>query len=49
MPLSPLEYLRHILDEAEYLINESSELGKEQFLQDKTRRRAFGERINAVG
>lgn len=49
MPLSPLEYLRHILDEAEYLINESSDLGKEQFLQDKTRRRAFVRSIEIIG
>jgi uncharacterized protein with HEPN domain len=41
MPLSPLEYLRHILDEIEYLMDASLGLKKEQFLQDATFRRAF--------
>ena len=36
MPLSPLEYLRHILDETKYLIDERQGLSKEQFLQDAT-------------
>jgi uncharacterized protein with HEPN domain len=49
MPHSPLEYLRHILDETEYLINESSDLSKEQFLQDETRRRAFVRRVEIIG
>jgi hypothetical protein len=41
MPLSPLEYLRHMLDETEYLINKKHGLSKEQFLQDATLKRAF--------
>jgi hypothetical protein len=41
MSLSPLEYLRHILDETEYLIAERQHLNKEQFLQDATLKRAF--------
>ena len=41
MPLSPLEYFRHILDETEYLIDESHGLKKERFLQDATLKRAF--------
>jgi hypothetical protein len=36
MPLSPLEYLRHMLDEAEYLLAESQRVSKDQFLQDET-------------
>ena len=36
MQLLPLEYLRHMLDEAEYLIAKKQELSKEQFLQDAT-------------
>lgn len=36
MPLSPLEYLRHILDETQYLMDEKQSLSKEQFLQDAT-------------
>ena len=41
MPLSPLEYLRHMLDETEYLMAESQGLSKEQFLQDGTLKRAL--------
>ncbi|MCK8604439.1 HepT-like ribonuclease domain-containing protein [Desulfoferrobacter suflitae] len=49
MPLSPLEYLRHILDETEYLMDESHDLGKEQFLQDATLKRAFVRSIEIIG
>ena len=33
----PTEYLSHILDEANYLLEESQDLGKSQFLADETR------------
>jgi hypothetical protein len=36
MPLSTLEYLRHILDETEYLISEKEAFSKEQFFRDAT-------------
>jgi uncharacterized protein with HEPN domain len=49
MPLSPLEYLRHILDETEYLMEESHGLEKEQFLQDSTLKRAFVRSIEIIG
>jgi uncharacterized protein with HEPN domain len=49
MPPSPLEYLRHILDEAEYLMNERHALSKEQFLQDATLQRAFVRSIEIIG
>jgi uncharacterized protein with HEPN domain len=49
MPLSPLEYLRHILDETEYLTNESHGLKREQFLQDATLKRAFVRSIEIIG
>jgi uncharacterized protein with HEPN domain len=49
MPLSPLEYLRHILDETEYLIDEKHGLNKEQFLQDATLKRAFVRSIEIIG
>lgn len=41
MPRSPLEYLRHILDEINYLITQSKGLKKENFVRDETLRRAF--------
>jgi len=49
MLLSPLEYLRHILDETEYLMDESHRLSKEQFLQDATLKRAFVRSIEIIG
>jgi hypothetical protein len=36
MPISQLEYLRHILDETVYLVSEKKELSKDQFLRDAT-------------
>ncbi len=49
MPLSPLEYLRHMLDEAEYLMDEKQGLSKEQFLRDATLKRAFVRSIEIIG
>jgi len=49
MPLSPLEYLRHMLVEAEYVLSESQRLSKEQFLQDETLKRAFVRSIEIIG
>jgi len=49
MPVSPLEYLRHILDEIEYLVAETQGLSKEGFLGDATRKRAFVRSIEVIG
>ena len=49
MPLSPLEYLRHILDEAEYLTSMKEGLSKEQFQGDATLRRAFVRSVEIIG
>ncbi len=49
MPLSPLEYLRHILDEIEYLLSEKEGLSKEQFCHDATLTRAFVRSIEIIG
>ena len=49
MPLSPLEYLRHILDETEYLLNKSETLDKKEFIQDETLKRAFVRSIEVIG
>lgn len=35
MPLSPLEYLRHISDEVEYLMEQAKGLTKEGFKRDE--------------
>lgn len=49
MPLSPLEYLRHMLDEADYLIGQKQGLRKEDFLEDATLKRAFVRSIEIIG
>ena len=49
MSLSPLEYLRHILDEAEYLIRQTEGLTYAQFEQDETLRRAFVRSLEIIG
>ena len=49
MSPDPLDYLRHILDEAEYLINQSQGLTKEAFIDDDTLKRAFVRSIEIIG
>ena len=43
------EYLKHILDEAEYLMESSQGIGKERFLEDPTLQRAFVRSIEIIG
>ena len=49
MLLSPLEYLRHIIDEAEYLIDKKRWVSKDDFLYDSTLKRAFARSIEIIG
>jgi len=49
MSRSPLEYLRHILDEADYLVSSTGALTREQFLADETAKRAFARSVEVVG
>lgn len=49
MSLSSLEYLRHILDETEYLITASKDLNKDEFLRGETIKRAFVRSIEIIG
>ena len=46
---SPLEYLRHILDETEYLMGETQGLNRETFIHNETLRRAFVRSIDVIG
>lgn len=46
---SPLEYLRHILDEIKYLERETTDLSQEQFLEDDTLRRSFVRSLEIIG
>ena len=41
MPLSFLDFLRHILDETGYLVALTGQMDKEQFLVDETAKRAI--------
>jgi hypothetical protein len=45
----PLEYLRHILDETEYLLEAAEGLSKEAFFTDATLKRAFVRSIEIIG
>jgi uncharacterized protein with HEPN domain len=49
MHLSPLEYLRHILDETWYLISDSRGLSKDRFMGSETLKRAFVRSIEIIG
>lgn len=49
MSLSTLEYLHHILDEADYLMAQSEGLSEDQFLDDPTLKRAFVRSIEIIG
>lgn len=49
MQHSSLEYLRHILDETEYLIVASRGLSKDEYLEDATIKRAFVRSIEIIG
>lgn len=49
MSRSPIEYLRHILDEAVYLAEASRGLSRSEFLEDATHKRAFARSIEVIG
>ena len=49
MSLSPLEYLRHIVDEADYLAVTVEGLTSEQFMLEETIKRAFVRSLEIIG
>jgi uncharacterized protein with HEPN domain len=49
MSLSGVEYLRHILSEAEYLMKSAKALTRDEFLRDETLKRAFVRSIEVIG
>ena len=49
MSLSQVEYLRHILQEIDYVLRHSGELEKEQFFADETLQRAFVRSLEIIG
>jgi len=49
MSRSPLEYLRHILDETKYVLGRARGLSYEEFVADETLRRAFVRSLEIIG
>lgn len=49
MSLSPLEHLRHILDETKYLMKATIGLSKDEFTTNQTLKRAFVRSIETIG
>ena len=49
MPTSPIEYLRHILDETKFLDEHTKRLTHELFLQDTVLKRAFVRSLEIIG
>jgi uncharacterized protein with HEPN domain len=49
MPLEPREYLRHMLDEIEYLMSAREPLTRDRFQRDATLKRAFVKSIEVIG
>jgi len=49
MSRSPLDYLRHILDETDYLATEVARLSEDAFLRDPTAQRAFVRSMEIIG
>ena len=49
MSLEPHDYLRHILAEVDYLLDQSDGLTGEAFVSDETLRRAFVRSLEIIG
>lgn len=49
MSFEPLDYLRHILVEVDYLLDQSQGLSFERFAVDETLRRAFVRSLEVIG
>lgn len=49
MSLSPHEYIRHILDEIDYILSQISDTNFDSFLKDATLKRAFVRSLEIIG
>jgi uncharacterized protein with HEPN domain len=47
--LSPPEYIRHMLDEIDYILSRISDTDYESFVRDETLKRAFVRSIEIIG
>jgi uncharacterized protein with HEPN domain len=45
----PREFLRHIRDEARYLLDDSKTVDEEAFMRDETRKRAYARSFEIIG
>ncbi len=49
MPKEPIEYLRHILDECNFILATTNNISKDDLLQDETLKRAVVRSLEIVG
>ncbi len=49
MSLSPPEYIRHMLDEIDYILSRISNVDFDSFVRDETLKRAFVRSIEVIG
>lgn len=49
MPKEPINYLKHIADECTYILSISSDLSKDNFLDDETLKRAIVRSLEIIG
>ncbi len=49
MSFEPREFLRHIMDEVEYLLRRSADLDRRDFLANEDLRRAFARSLEIIG
>lgn len=49
MSKSEKEYLKHILDEMDYLLDSSYEISEERFMRDATLQRAYTRSLEIIG
>ena len=49
MSFEPRDYLRHILVEADYLLDQTAGLTRDEFVANETLRRAFVRSLEIVG
>ncbi|MFH1970972.1 MAG: DUF86 domain-containing protein [Patescibacteria group bacterium] len=45
----PEEYLKHILDEIDFILNSSKEITEDKFMRDETLQRAYSRSLEIIG
>lgn len=49
MSKSPIEYLKHILDEITFLEGETADYTEDEFMRDDLKQRAFARSLEIIG